>query len=205
MMNIRGKNIVILFAAGFVSAGLGLAGITMLLPQGLRENALAGAIAEGVMALASTILALASALFIVWLDGRAKESERLRELVDAHKRLMEEIEANMAAARSLLSAPDRMETTLFPDDVWYVARTLIYSHHQQVEDPVNYALTDFYKRVKLMQINDSKRLDYLLGGGDVVRARGLVQRDCEAILDLGQNLIGPVQHADDGQIVMEFA
>lgn len=99
------------------------------------------------------------------------------------------------SAAALLAQPADAVLTLLPDDVWRTARELLTSAHRDAADPLDYALSDFYMRVNVLQVADRLRVQHLLAGGAPEAARVLMQRDAEVIAPLGEHLLEMLQHA----------
>jgi hypothetical protein len=95
----------------------------------------------------------------------------------------------MRGAQSLLDNPGEGHMALLPDDVWHRAGDLLLDAHAAVEDPLDYMLMDYAKRVKFLQKADSKRIDLLLVSGSIEAAERLVHRDAAAVIELGRNLL----------------
>ena len=195
-MRIRLGSILALTLAGLVATALGLWVVHIAHQREQFDDVLAEGMSSAIVQFGGTLLALATTLLVLHLERRHREHDVAAEIADAHRRVRDEVTEVMRNTAQLLEDPLRCEITLLPDDVWRNARRLLTNAHRPADDPLDYALTDFYTRVNVLQSADRLRLGQLLAGHRSDVAAGLVRRDALAIGPLGEHLMSMLAEAD---------
>lgn len=207
MLKLRFQSIMLLTGLGVGIGAGGLWGLQVYMPASVAITPVGQGAVEGVVAAAATLLAFAAALSVMQLEQRAEttrmEAEVKHEAEQQEQwlrhtlvRLAAEVRENMGSATCLLGCASKQRFTILPDDAWHVARYKI--DGANTSEQMIYALTDFYKTVRVLQMADKERVTHLLRGGDEAAALEVVATHAKRMHKRGLRVLELIEGAVGG-------